>query len=277
MPFKPKNIPHNKKYDWTPADTAFLLENFKNFSNRELAAKLYVSLNFIRHKCYEFGLKRFEVEYWTKVQVNYLLRNYTRYGDKELAEIFNKKWKKEKGWTLKHIEKKRKYLKLKRTAEQLHQIKERAKKKGVYREGLKKTWDKRGISPDGTIRYWKTSNTGRTFPAIKVNGRYQNWTHYTWELHYGKMPAGMNAVFKDGNQYNLSLDNLELISDAELSKRNSHISSKDLSDNYVAGILSHRDPVMRELIKNNPQIIDLKRKSLILNRTINEQTVKQTA
>lgn len=134
-------------------------------------------------------------------------------------------------------------------------------------------WATRGVSAEGSVKYWKatSSTTGRQFPVIKVNGAYIHWARYTWEQAYGPVPEGMNVVFKDNDPYHLSLQNLEVISNAELSKRNSNQSSIGLSDNYVSGILTHGQPHLRKLVKSDPALLELKRQQLLLNRTIYEQ------
>lgn len=233
-----------------------------------MADALGLKLTLVRMKCYELGLKRMELEYWTVAQVKYLKSNYKKIGDKELAEIFNKRWHKAKGWTHKHIEKKRKYLKLKRTQKQIVAIRKRNVDNGRFAMCPVKAWKVRGITPDGTIRYWRKWNSQDTFPVIKVDGKFVHWGRWTWEQKYGSIPAGMNVVFKDGNQYNLKDDNLELLSNAQLSYRNSLKSSKGLSDNYIAGILTHHNPEAREILLRDKGLLDLKRVQLLLNRTI---------
>lgn len=42
-----------------------------------------------------------------------------------------------------------------------------------------------------------------------------------WREHHGEIPPGHAVVFKDGNKANIQLDNLELITRAELCRRNS--------------------------------------------------------
>jgi hypothetical protein len=270
MPYKNGNMPKNATV-WTVGMITFLQKNFYKYTNGQLAEKLGLTLTVVRTKCYEMGLKRMEMEYWTDEQTKFLLDNYGKYGDKELAEIFNTKWKKNKNWTLKHIEKKRKYLQLKRTPEQLRVIKDRAIEKGVYLDGLKRTWLQRGVSADGSIRYWKYANSERRYPVIKVDGKWTQWARYTWQKHNGSIPAGYNIVFKNNNAQDLWVDNLEMVTDAEVARRNTVMASKSLSDNYIIGILSHRDLELRDLIRNRPSIIELKRQQLLLNRTIYEQ------
>ena len=102
------------KIDWTDKRLKFLKENFNTMTNQQIADSLGLKITSVRHKCYELGLYKMTLEYWTDEQVDFLLKNYKEKGGTELAEIFNKKWYKDKGWTKKHIEKKRRYLKLKR-------------------------------------------------------------------------------------------------------------------------------------------------------------------
>ena len=131
------------KIDWTDKRLKFLKENFNTMTNQQLADSLGLKITSVRHKCYELGLYKMTLEYWTDEQVDFLLKNYKEKGDTELAEIFNKKWYKDKGWTKKHIEKKRRYLKLKRTPEEIARIHLGHIKKGVYVEGNKKMWETR--------------------------------------------------------------------------------------------------------------------------------------
>ncbi|GEP97678.1 hypothetical protein CCY01nite_39380 [Chitinophaga cymbidii] len=191
-----------------------------------------------------------------------------------MAEIFQKRWPKEKGWTKKHIEKKRKYLKLERTPQEIRVIHQRNVKAGRFAQCPVKAWNKRGRSPEGEIRYWTHKVTGRKYPVIKCNGDFRHWGRWAWEQAYGKAPKNSNVVFKDGDPYNLTIENLILLSNAELSRRNAEKSSKGLSDNYVAGLLSPHDPILRQMLKSNTTLIEIKHQQLILNRTIYEQQKK---
>ena len=108
---------------WTDDMISFLKINFLNMTNQQLADALGLKLTKVREKCYELGLKRMELEFWSKEQVDFLLAYYEIMGDVEIAEIFNQLYAKKKGWTFKHIEKKRRYLKLRRTRTQVKKIK----------------------------------------------------------------------------------------------------------------------------------------------------------
>lgn len=215
MPRKP---PPNK-IDWTADQLNLLKTNWAKLDNRGLANLLGLGLTSVRTKCYELGLLRMQLEYWTKAQINFLLKNYKTRGDVELTEIFNKKWKKEKGWTKKHIEKKRKYLKLNRTKRQVKAIHDRNVKRGLFKDCPRARWRMQGVFPEGTVRIWKNM-LGR-FKVIKIGGVYVHYAHWLYEQHFGKMKRGYVVGFKDRDNMNVVIENLEQISRAEHARRNS--------------------------------------------------------
>lgn len=254
---------------FTKADVAFIRRNHMKMTNQEFADRFGMPYrSFCARKC-DLGIRNMEMEYWTPVQIKYLLKWYQRRGDLELARMFSKKWYKRKGWTLKHIEKKRLYLKLKRTPEELHRIKERAKRQGIYIRASKKTWATRGVKKEGTIVYWKRHNEGHARPFVKVKGRFILWSRWYWQKHYGKIPEGMKVAFIDGNPYNRKLSNLELIDLHEQGVRAGY-AIRNLTDNYIIGLLAHGSPEIKEMIKQDPHLIEMKRKTLTLNRKLYE-------
>ena len=257
-----------KKINWTPKMINYLKDNYNAMTNRELAAALNLGLTATRMKLYEMGMKRMELEYWTSKQVQFLVNNYKLIGDAELAEIYSGKWNKKKGWTKKHIEKKRKYLKLKRAKEEIEAIHQRNVDNGRFIICAIKRWKATGQAKEGDIRWWR-ENRGRFIPRIKIKGRFINWNRWAWVKYYGSIPEGMNVVYKNGIP-SIDKDNLELINDSELARRNSAKSSQGLSDNYVAAMLCYGDPETREKIKKYPEIIEAKRLQLKLRRGIND-------
>lgn len=65
--------------------------------------------------------------------------------------------------------------------------------------------------------------SGKTYVMIKVEGNIKLMYKqiHVWETHNKKkLPKGFNIVFKDGNNFNCNIENLECISNAELMKRN---------------------------------------------------------
>jgi hypothetical protein len=185
---------------------------------RRIADMLGMKLTLVRMKCYELGLKRMELQYWTDEQVDFLKRNYAKYGDTELAEMFSYAWEKEKGWSKKHIEKKRRYLGLKRTDEEKRAIHRRNVEIGCFSMCPVKAWEQRGIANIGEVRAWRHSGVMRMF--IKTESGFVHYPPYLWEQHFGKPPEGMVVALKDGNPLNVVIDNLELQSRVTMMDRN---------------------------------------------------------
>lgn len=256
---------------WTAESEDFMRENFARLTNPQMAEALGEKLTSVRTKLYSLGLLKQEMEYWTAKQVKYLKRYYKKLGDTELAERFEVLWPKNKPWNKKHIEKKRRYLKLKRTPAEKKQVFDRNVKTKRWADCAAKRWETTGQTPDGEVRYWRRMD-GTDFPVIKTTDGWQHWNRWAWVEFIGPIPEGKNIVFKDGDNRNLSHDNLMAISDAELAERNTFRASKGLSYNYVAAMLAYKNPSLRAEVKKHPELIELKRIQLLLNRIIkNEQ------
>jgi len=108
----------NNRIVWQDWQIKFLQNNWQRMTAQQLADALGLKRTIVRMKKYELGLYKMKLEYWSKEQIAFLKAHYKTTGDVELAEIFNQKWKKEKGWTKNHISKKMAQLGLSRTKEQ---------------------------------------------------------------------------------------------------------------------------------------------------------------
>ena len=74
---------------------------------------------------------------------------------------------------------------------------------------------------DGAISIRKDSKQDIYYKYIRVaKGKWELLHRYIWKQHNGEIPKGMLVVFKDGNQMNCSIDNLELITRKENMQRN---------------------------------------------------------
>lgn len=260
----------NSKRLFTPEEEKFIRSNYDSMTNQELADAIGWKLTSFRTRVYELGYKRMELEYWTDEQVDFLRQNYRTIGDVEIAEIFQDRWTKQKNWSKKHIEKKRRYLKLKRTKQEVKAIHQRNVDQGRFLICPVKRWETTGQAAEGEIRFWR-EQSGRMVPRIKINGRFIHYARYRWEQMHGPVPDKMNVVFLDDNPQNIKDSNFGLLTNAELSQRNAKKSIGALSDNYIAGILSFNDKDLREIIKkSHPELIELKRTQLLLQRQINE-------
>lgn len=95
----------------------------------------------------------------------------------------------------------------------------------VY-EKVKHTMFKKGQMSHNSYNDWdevlRTDKTGKQYWMIKLpTERKLKPKHiWLWETKNGKVKKGFNVVFKDGNQLNCIIENLECISNAELMQRN---------------------------------------------------------
>ena len=121
METKKRFVPKNKIV-FTNEMLDYIKHNFNTYTNHQLAIKLGITLTVLRNMTRELGLKHIELQYWTLEQINYLKENYKTKGDTEIANYFQNKFIKNKKWSKKHIAKKRRYLKLKRTQEEIKNI-----------------------------------------------------------------------------------------------------------------------------------------------------------
>lgn len=256
------------KINWTGEMLSFLECNYQAMTNKQLADTLGLKLSSVRAKLYALGFKRIEPEYWTDIQVGFLKENYGLMGDVEIAECFNQIFHKNKGWTQKHIGKKRRYLNLKRTPAQIRAIKHRNVEQGRYSINHYKRWE--GLEAEiGTVRVWKLN--GRLTPFIKVAKKagldnFKKLSHHNYELAYGDVIPGYNVTHIDGDPLNCNIENLKCISNAELSRKN--IGGLN-NDNWIAGIMTYNNPEIRELIiSDHPELIELKREQLKLKREL---------
>ncbi|MGH8431787.1 MAG: HNH endonuclease signature motif containing protein, partial [Solimonas sp.] len=67
-----------------------------------------------------------------------------------------------------------------------------------------------------------------------------------WEEHFGPIPAGHTVVFRNRDKTNTRIDNLELITRAELMRRNSY------HNNYpkeIGRVIQLRGQIVRQINK----------------------------
>lgn len=98
--------------------------------------------------------------------------------------------------------------------------------KGVCHEGCKPTQFKKGNKPHtwkpiGTERYSKQGYLQRKMADTGLTRRdYVPVHHLIWKEAGRDIPKGFHLSFKDGNKANITLENLELVSFADMMKRN---------------------------------------------------------
>jgi hypothetical protein len=119
----------------------------------------------------------------------------------------------------------------------------------------------------------KKRTNGRPYKYIRLAlGKWREYHLYLWEKENGRLPKGHCLWFIDGNSLNVCLENLELITRKENRLRNA--SWNTLTDKFVASTIAWRDKDSQENLLQHPEIIDLKRKTILLNRAIKQQNGK---
>lgn len=90
---------------------------------------------------------------------------------------------------------------------------------------------------------------------------------YIYEGHHGSIPEGMIVEFADGDKMNLDIGNLRLVS------RLDNVLSNSLKDTCIAKRLlgTKEAEIIEKALREIPDVIELKRKSLILKRQLNDK------
>jgi undecaprenyl pyrophosphate synthase len=258
-------IPRNKIV-WSEEMESFLIHNYQTKTNLELANHLGLKLTSVRHRLYQLGCRRMEMEYWTNEQIEFLKLNYQQKGDTEIAEHFATIYPKKKGWDKRHIEKKRRYLGLKRDQETILKIHQKNVKDGRFSLCPVKAWNTRGIPVVGVSVVWESN--GIRVPHVKTETGYRKLAHVNYEKACGPIKPKHLVVHLDGDTLNCEPSNLKMISKAENALRNN--TNIELKDSYILGILRLDEATKQEIKQHHPELINLKRNQLLLNRKINE-------
>lgn len=141
------------------------------------------------------------------------------------------------------------------------------------KEKVKHTWFKKGNLPNGTLYDGaitiRLDKSGHTYKWIRISkSKWRMLQVFNWENINGPIPKDKIIVCKDGDTLNCDPDNWMMITHNEHLERNS--GRKELTDKYVVTKLANRDKEMREILRQSPEIIELKRNELKLKRAINE-------
>lgn len=252
---------------WTPAEQAYLRANYAHVCSKEIASYLQRSVGSIYNQAAKLGLKK---------SIAFL--NTPNSGRHNLI-----------------------------AAGKAHRFKKGHNPWNAGRTGVRvcpQTEFKKGDLPhntlfDGaiTIREARSIKTGvvTKYKYIRIaKSKWELLHRYAWKQAYGPIPKGHIITFKDGDTMNCAITNLACISKAENAMRNRNAAkatatrklmmeegdwdngSKSLSDRYVAGLIAEGDHALRNLIEvKHPDLIRIKRKQLLLNRTIKQYAKKQ--
>ena len=212
---------------------------------------------------------------WTDEQISYLVENYDKLTNEEIANNLNK--------TYSAISQKSFRLGLRKPTKFFVRPNSGVFKKGhipwnTGTKGLKKgssTSYKKGNRPHNSYEgsgqiVLRKDNTGRKYKWLKLaDSNFIQYHRYLWEQAYGEIPSGQIVVFKDGDSLNCELSNLELISRKENRIRNS--SSTLLTDRYIVSTIIGSKKIreneeLADILLKNKELIELKRNQIKLRR-----------
>lgn len=122
---------------------SFIENNFDKLTSKEIFSKLVNEFHLkhqytsFRTELYRLGFYKVEMRRWSRREKQFLLENYKKIGNKQIAKLLSTPGRK---FTDKQVQKKIRLLELKRTKEDLQFIIDNHKKSGVYSEGNYKKW-----------------------------------------------------------------------------------------------------------------------------------------
>jgi hypothetical protein len=258
-------IPYNKIV-LTPEQELLIRDNFLFLSISELEKLTGLKRTYLRHAAYGMGLKKMELEYWMPTQVEFLEFVYRFIGDTEIAEYMQKFWPKNKDWTKKHIEKKRRYLGLKRTKAELALIIKRNTLQGLYAVCNAKRWAKTGKMPIGQVVVYGYKG-GKRVPYVKTENGLEHYPPWLWEKYNGPVPEGMVVHLLPGAPEVPEIHHLCLKTRCEMMVMVAQ------SDTTIAKrFLGAKTDADVEFIKKNlPEVLELKRAQMQVNGIIRSQ------
>lgn len=227
--FKPTFM---RKY-FTKEEVDYIKSNYKEMTAPELAEKLNRGVSSIYTKIYNLGLKKTSFERYSKQEDDFIKKHYANLSDKAIAQQL--------GRTKQGITARRKLLMLAKTEDMIQ-------RKSTFQKGH----IPHNAYPDGTITS-RMDSSGIEYLYIKVPGhRKMVMLHiYLWEQQHGKVSSGHIIVFKDGNQANCTIKNLECIT------RNEHL-ERNMQSFFA----------INEAIKDNPELERLYNATKQLKRKI---------
>jgi len=214
-----------KKVKWTENQVKYLVKNYADTDNAVLAKYFRCNLHRISNKAYALGLKKSLA--YRQEQAKRMIPAGAAYRFKKGHIPVNKG---RKGW---------------------------------YPPGCEKNWFKKGHKPHNYKTGEFLSKDG--YVVMSIGEGKQKLKHiYNWEQLNGPLPKGHCLNFLDGDRTNTNVENLELITRAELLRRNM------LSDSCIAkkqlGATSDKD--VATLKKIAPQLIKIKRNELLIKEKL---------
>jgi hypothetical protein len=144
------------------------------------------------------------------------------------------------------------------------------------------TMFKKGVIPHNTLHDGVITTRhldGKPYLYIRLGAaKWEPLHRYTWKEKNGEIPIDMLVTFIDGDYLNCTIENLRLISRADNARRNYNLekvleTNKHYTDKQIAGRLGKNNRLLRTAILQQPEIIDLARAKIHLDRAIKKSKI----
>lgn len=242
---------------WTKEEVA-LLDQYAYAPMREILSVLPGrDRKTVYWKLSTIGHRRATYERYTLEQDDYIRNNYQKKGNRAIAKELKR--------TEKSICKRMIVLGLKRSEESLKKM--RSENNGCYKKG--RVSEKAFFN--GQLQLIYDERYDNTFYNIKIDGKFVRFSRYLYEqYHNDKLTADDIVYHLDGNGMNVLKENLVKIKRADLLDKNIN---SDVA--FVKRIFRINDPEEVDFfVKQNPDLLKLKKNIIKLNQKINENGTK---
>lgn len=244
------------KKPWTKEEDKFLKKHY--IKGATLTANLLNrSMSSVYNRAALLGFKCAVFEKYNDRELEFIRQNYQTMSYREIGDALGRS-----GDSVKHVTTDR--LHLKRTAEQSKIIRNRCSKGTRFNPGNQ---------PHNTKSDFKISlrtENGITYQFIRIElAKWIPLQIFNWQKINGPIPEGKILRCISGDTMDVAPENWEPIDRVEHLIRNSH-GRIHLEDNYIAELLSRKNKIIKPVILQIPELIELKRNELKLRRTINE-------
>ena len=228
---------------WTAADEALLRAEYGRTPTRELAERIGVSRGALTQRAIKLGIDAGRTV-WTPERLDTLRRLYPTHSAQECADLMGLDVKQiVQGVSRARLRKSREWV-----AQRMREIHQQGLAGGQHTRfapghttwnagmtgldiGGKATRFQPGQRNGRAAQLWRPIGTESVdadgYPVRKVaetGNKWRDWRpvhHLVWKAAGREIPPGYALVFRDGDKRNAALDNLELITRADLMARNS--------------------------------------------------------
>jgi hypothetical protein len=225
----------------TPEIDKYLIDKYLTVSEKRMAVNINKSSTFVRKRLQQLGLKK----------TKWIINKFKKESQIKKGNVSANKGKKQSEYmSVEAIE---------RTKGTRFKKGEIPPNKSHYRDG------------DITIRYGPHGSKGKPHKYIRIKLRvWQELQIHNWEKENGPVPEGFVLACKDGDTLNCDPSNWYPLSKQDNARRNAgHV---NLPDSYLAHCIAGRkNKHLKPILLEQKELLDLKRNSIILNRSINEQ------